>query len=76
MKITFDVECTPEEARTFLGLPNLEPMQTAVVKEMQERMVAAARSMDPAEMLKTWMPLGEGFRQWREWFTSQINKPK
>ncbi|WP_420846806.1 DUF6489 family protein [Microvirga tunisiensis] len=27
MKITMDVECTPEEARAFLGLPDVKPMQ-------------------------------------------------
>ena len=74
MKINFEIECTPEEARTFFGLPNLQPMQEAVAKEMQERLVAAVRTMDPTEMLKTWMPVGEGFRQWREWFGGQFGK--
>ena len=26
MKITVDVDCTPEEARAFLGLPDVKPM--------------------------------------------------
>ena len=25
MKVTVNVECTPEEARTFLGLPDVQP---------------------------------------------------
>ena len=39
-----EIECTPEEARTFFGLPNLQQMQEAVAKEMQERLVAAVRT--------------------------------
>ena len=31
MKVTVNVECTPEEARTFLGLPDVQPMQEAVM---------------------------------------------
>ncbi|MFY9972047.1 MAG: DUF6489 family protein, partial [Roseiarcus sp.] len=27
MKITVDVDCTPLEARQFMGLPDVEPMQ-------------------------------------------------
>ena len=26
MKVTVDVDCTPEEARRFLGLPDLTPV--------------------------------------------------
>ncbi len=31
MKITVDIDCTPEEARAFFGLPNVQPMQDAPV---------------------------------------------
>jgi len=58
MKMTIEVDCTPEEARRFLGLPDLQPMQEAVMKEMQDRMMAALRSMDPETLMKTWMPAG------------------
>jgi hypothetical protein len=27
MKITVDIDCTPGEARQFMGLPDLEPLQ-------------------------------------------------
>jgi predicted dienelactone hydrolase len=58
MKIHIDIDCTPEEARTFMGLPDLQPMQEAVMKEMQDRMMAAMRSMDPETLIKTWLPAG------------------
>ena len=40
MKITMDIECTPEEARTFLGLPDVKPMQEQLMRELQDRMTA------------------------------------
>src|SRR3546814_20185668 len=35
MKVHFDIECTPEEARTFLGLPDLKPVHDIYVDRMQ-----------------------------------------
>ncbi len=39
MKITMNVECTPDEARAFLGLPDVKPMQEQLMQEVQERMM-------------------------------------
>lgn len=76
MKITIDVDCTPEEARAFFGMPDLRPMQDALLKEVQDRIVANIRATDPAELFKTWMPASaEGFKRWQEMFTSR-GKPK
>ncbi len=60
MKITIDVDCTPEEARTFLGLPDVQPMQAAMMKTVQERMQQALDSTDPESLMKTWLPIGLG----------------
>ena len=56
MKITVDIDCTPEEARSFLGLPDVKPMQEHLMQELQERMSAGLRAMQPDEMLRTWLP--------------------
>jgi hypothetical protein len=56
MKITMNVECTPEEARAFLGQLDLKPMQDELMQEMRKRLMAGIAAMDPAEMLRTWMP--------------------
>lgn len=58
MKISIDIDCTPEEARAFLGLPDVAPMQRVLLDQMQERMAANIAAMDPETMLKTWLPLG------------------
>ena len=64
MKITFDIDCTPEEARAFLGLPDVKPMQEDLLADIHERMSANLRAMDPGEMMKLWLPANfKGFEQ-------------
>jgi hypothetical protein len=46
MKISIEVDCTPEEARRFLGLPDVAPMQAALVEEMQKRLSANVAAME------------------------------
>lgn len=73
MKVTVDVECTPEEARAFLGLPDVKPMQDAVMKEVQERMTSSLHAMDPETMIKTWLPAQvQGMEQLQKMFWSQF----
>jgi hypothetical protein len=77
MKITMDVECTPEEARTFLGLPDVKPMQEQLMREVQERMATNIRAMEPESMLRTWLPATlKGFEQMQEIFRSQMTGTK
>ena len=58
MKITINIDCTPAEARQYMGLPDVAPMQEAMLRELQERMMANVSSMQPAEMFKAWFPMG------------------
>lgn len=66
MKINVDIDCTPDEARRFLGLPDVAPMQAAVVEEMQKRMLAGLQAMDPEQLMQTWMQgmLPAGMQSW------------
>ncbi len=71
MKITVDVDCTPEEARTFLGLPDVKPMQDALLRQAQDRMSASLQAMDPETMMRTWMPAGvQGLEQLQKFWSS------
>ena len=58
MKVTVDIDCTPAEARAFLGLPDVTPLNDAMVAEMQERMKANVAAMQPDELMKTWTSFG------------------
>jgi hypothetical protein len=56
MKITIEVDCTPAEARTFMGLPDVEPLQAEVMSEIQRRVMQALAMTDPQQLLKNWVP--------------------
>src|SRR5207237_353819 len=73
MKIKLDIDCTPEELRSFFGLPDVRPMQEELLKNVQERLSANLKTLDPETMLKTWLPAGlKGFEQLQEMFMSQM----
>ncbi|MCW2245079.1 hypothetical protein M2352_000670 [Azospirillum fermentarium] len=73
MKISVDIDCTPAEARAFFGLPDVKPMQDALMREMQDRMMANMNAMDPETMFKTWLPAGiQGVEQIQKAFWSQM----
>lgn len=78
MKFKFDIECTPEEARTFLGLPDIAPMQERIMEELENKMQDNIRNLSPEEMVKTWMPATmQGFSDMQKIFWSQmgVNMP-
>ena len=68
MKITVNVDCTPEEARAFLGLPDLKSMQDELMAEMRSRLMSGIAAMDQAELLRSWMPAMTGLEQMQEFF--------
>ena len=49
MKITIDVDVSPEEARRFFGLPDVEPLQKHIMERIQKQVEATA---DPAYFAK------------------------
>lgn len=73
MKIKFDVECTPEEARTFFGLPDVVPMQQRLMDDMEAKMAENIQNLDPEQLVKTWMPLSiQGWGEMQKMFWSQM----
>jgi Family of unknown function (DUF6489) len=73
MKISLDIDCTPEELRGFFGLPDVKPMQEELLKEVAARLRANLAALDPETLLKTWLPAGlRGFEQLQELFLGQM----
>jgi len=76
MKVTvnmdWNVDCTPDEARAFFGLPDVKPMQEAMLKDAQAHLSRNLRLvMDPESVLKTWLPATlSGFEQLQKAFLS------
>jgi hypothetical protein len=58
MKVTVEVDCTPVEARAFLGLPDVTPLNDHLVEEMRKRFEANAAMLQPEELMKSWMSFG------------------
>ncbi len=76
MKFTINVDCTPEEAREFVGLPNIAPMQDKMMKELEQRMQEQMANMDPETFVKTWMPSTvQGWGEMQKMFWAQMGMP-
>jgi len=58
MKLNIEIDCTPAEARAFLGLPDVTPLNDHLVAEMQKRMDANMAAMQADELMKTWTSFG------------------
>lgn len=70
MKVTIDIDCTPEEARRFLGLPDVAPLHDAVVADLKGRVSEVMTSMGPETVLQSWLsgPSGEGWQRIQDVF--------
>lgn len=58
MKVNIDIECSPEEARAFLGLPDVGPLNERMVEEMIKRMETNMESMEPEALMRQWSAFG------------------
>jgi hypothetical protein len=58
MKIKVDIDCSPQEARAFLGLPDVTPLHEAMIEAMRERMAQSMSGADMESMMKNWMAGG------------------
>ena len=75
MKVTINVECSPEEARAFMGLPDVKAMQEALMSDLEEQLRANIKAMTPEAMLGTWLPASlQGADQLNKMFWSQMQK--
>lgn len=76
MKITMEIDCTPEEARRAIGLPDVAMMQESYVA----RLAGLAENGMRPEMLEVlargWAPLGEaGLGLWRTLMDAAATRP-
>ena len=76
MKVNFDIECTPEEARAFFGLPDVAPMQERMMKELEDKIMYNLESMDPETIVQTWLPATiQGWGEMQKMFWQQMGMP-
>lgn len=56
MQFQINITCTPEEARKFFGVPDLLPMQQALLDQINGQLSENMKSMAPEDLMKTWVP--------------------
>jgi hypothetical protein len=57
MRFTVNIDCTPEEARDFFGLPDVKAMQDAMIAQMQQQMQTGLQVFDSNPILQPWIKL-------------------
>jgi hypothetical protein len=71
MKITVEIDCTPEEARRAMGLPDLTPVHDQYLAMLREAMEGQFRPEAMETMMRNWAPMGEaGMAFWRRMIES------
>jgi hypothetical protein len=67
MKITMDIECSPEEARRLMGLPDMQPIHDIYLDKLKETMTQGLTPETLDRIVRTWTPMGEvGMNAWRQ----------
>jgi hypothetical protein len=67
MKVTFDIDCTPEEARSFLGLPDVTPIHEKYVKTMIDTMDGSNSVEQMENLFRSFSPMGDaGMRLFKQ----------
>ncbi len=64
MKITVEIDCTPAEARQFFGLPDVEPMQKAIMAELEKTVMKEAQRFSPEALMQAWFAGMPGNADW------------
>jgi hypothetical protein len=76
MKINVEVECTPEEARRLMGLPDFTPVHDKYIATLTASMDGQVKPEMLEAMMRSWAPMGEaGISFWRQLFDGST-KPK
>lgn len=62
MKVTIEIDATPQEMRVMLGLPDIEPLQKEVMEKIREKALVAIDANDPTQLMKLFMPTNDQFK--------------
>lgn len=62
MKVTIEIDATPQEMRTLLGLPDIEPIQQEMMQKIRDKTLAGIEANDPAELMRLFMPTADQFK--------------
>lgn len=58
MKFNIEVDCTPEEVRRLVGLPDLGPVHAAYLAQVGEAMKKGVTPDMVEGLVRNWVPMG------------------
>jgi len=69
LQVNVTIDCTPQEARSFLGLPDLSPLHDVYLDKMKAFATDGVKSEDLERLYRAWgSGLSEGVEQWQRLF--------
>lgn len=76
MKVNVEIDCSPEEARRFLGLPDITRANEVYVDMLADVMRGATSIEQMQELTKQFAPMGQmGLRFFQQMLESGANFP-
>lgn len=55
MEVKITIDCTPEEARRFFGLPDVSALNDAMIEKMKTQMEETMDAQAASELMKSWL---------------------
>jgi hypothetical protein len=59
MNVSVNIECTPQEARTFLGLPDVSPIHDKYIQTMLETFDGSNSVEQMENLFRSFSPMGD-----------------
>lgn len=74
MQFQINIECTPEEARKFFGVPDMMPLQQQMMDQLNARLMENMKTMDTESLMQTWVPaIFQGWSEVQQNFWKQMS---
>ena len=71
MKVHIEIDCTPEEARAFMGLPDVSKANNIYVKSIAKAMTGVSNPDQLQEYAQQLAPMGQmGFKMFQSFMES------
>lgn len=75
MKMTVEIDCTPEEARRFMGLPDVEQANAAYVETMSAAMKGVSNTDQLERYARQLAPMGQfGLKLFQDFMDSAVQQ--
>ena len=75
MNISVNVDCTPEEARRFMGLPDLTSIHDAYLDRIRTTIEQGITPESAERLMRSWGPMGEASMSfWRQMIDQMSGK--